>query len=166
MTNASDSRLGRRRLVFALSCLGIGISSCASDPVIVEVAFPSESAFLQSTSARLTVYGAPDAFDSVCAELLAGTRRDLSIENDSGLTDVCALRGGGVRFDDVSAGPKAFVVQIRNASDAIILEGCTVREAYTESEPIVVSITATDFYDEQSPLSCDSVEQKCAGACP
>ena len=155
-----------RRTPLAAGLLLALCAGCGADPVAVELNFPSQETFLQSDFARVRVFDlAPDGLGD-CPALLAaatvGTDGPTPPSHDSNNVDVCDAFGG-IAFDEIGEGPKAFVATT-SASNMVILAGCTVGEVYADAPTIVVHLEMTSAYTT-TPSDCTSVADKCERGC-
>lgn len=148
----------------SLTCVG-----CANEPVTVELNFPSHETFLHTDIGRVMVFDIDARTLGDCPELIAdATAGSASPALDSGNVLVCDLFDGGVQFDEIGEGPKAFVGVASNASNVPLLTGCTVGEIYADSPRIVISLSPTAQYTTtvgDTPAHA-SVTDKCRGVGP
>lgn len=141
-------------------------AGCANEPVTVELAFPSQEMFLQTEMARVMVFDLGPGSLGDCPELISdATAGSASPGLDSGNVLVCDLFDGGVQFDEIGEGPKAFVGVVSNASNVPLLDGCTVAEIYADAPRVVISLSPTPQYTTTvtGPPPYGSVADKCPG---
>lgn len=147
----------------ALAAIGVSLlAGCAPDPVIVELGFPSTSAFLQSTQARILVFPLTTEELGICPELLhqlAASRFPIDPIYDSQPVDVCDVRAG-LGLPDVGAGPHAYLVEVRNES-TLILQGCSVAEVYVGAGTIPIELQPTEGFDP-TPVA-GTPDARCGG---
>jgi len=149
------------------------VVGCAPTPVEVDVRFPREENFLFTDFGQLLVFTI-DANEGLgdCPALLE------QVESSgigmpalqTGRRPICEFRAGGVSFDDVPPGPHAYVMLAFDDSDNLILDGCTVAEAYVDAPPVQVQLFPTSDYASSTAgrtLTCSSADDKCApgGGC-
>lgn len=146
----------------------LGVVGCAPAPVDVELSFPSRETFLYSEFGRLRVYEVDlDMADTDCPAILDDIMATEPVL-DSDWTQICEFRAGTVGFSDVPPGPHAYVVQVRDPMNNVILEGCRVAEAYEGAPTVQVQMYPTTEYDDATlgvPLTCATEEDKCRGGC-
>lgn len=156
------------------NCLGalfLLAAGCAPNPVAIDVSFPSADTFLFSESGQLLVYDVdPMTGLGDCPQIL----EDIANNEfgtpllDSGRQPICAFRDGGVGFDDVIPGPKAFVVLAYDDANTLLLSGCRVGEAYEGAPVIEVDVFPTNEYTSATAgqmLTCGNADDKCARGC-
>lgn len=137
------------------------MAGCAPAPVVVELGFPNESAFVQSRQGRVLVFPLAEDELGICPELL----HQLSASNfpiepvfDSELVDVCELRAA-MRLPELAQGPHAYLVEVRNDSDSI-LQGCAIGEVFSGAGTIRVDLHPTEDF---VPMSSDqTAAERCA----
>jgi len=141
------------------------LAGCANEPVTVELGFPSQETFLHSEIARVMVFDLGSDALGTCPELVSDAISGSgSPALDSGNVLVCDLFDGGVQFDEIGEGPKAFVAIASNASNDPLLGGCTVAEIYADAPRVVVSLYPTSEYESggvPDMPSYSSVAEKC-----
>ena len=154
-----------------LGLLALLAAGCAPTPVTVDVTFPSTETFLFSEQGQLLVYdvGADGGLGS-CPQILEDiANNDFGAPLlDSGRRPICEFRDGGVGFDDVIPGPKAFVVLTFDDANTILLSGCRIGEAYEGALSIEVDLFPTDDYASATmgtTLMCGTADDKCARGC-
>ena len=147
------------------------LAGCGPNPVTIDVVFPSTETFLHSEQAQLLVYEAgEDGGLGSCPQILEDiANNDLGDPIlDSERVPVCDLRNGGVGFDDVPQGPKAFVVLAFDDANTLLLSGCRIGEAYEGAMPIEVDVFPSDEYASTimgTTLTCGTAEDKCTRGC-
>ncbi|MDQ3037435.1 MAG: hypothetical protein M3Y87_33885 [Myxococcota bacterium] len=142
----------RTRSFFALVAPAVAVlgASCAPAAVIVEMNFPTTAAFNHSEQGRLRIFRLQPDELGVCPALLDGLPTsnfpsDIELAFDSELTSVCAFReGAGV--PELEEGPHAYVVEMRSASNDLILTGCRIGEIYAGAPSVRVELHPTDQY--------------------
>lgn len=152
-----------------LICLAMG---CAPDANELELNFPSMDTFLYSSFARVEVFDVSPSELGLCPTLVGQAVRASSSRPtayDTGELPVCDFRHGGVTFGDVGTGPKAFVAVVSDASNRVLLAGCSVSEVYEDSPPITIRLFMTDRYHEAvadlGELDCTDMDDKCERGC-
>ena len=156
------------RLAWLATVLALAAGGCSPDPVIVDLNFPSQETFLQSQFARVRVFDlSPDELGgcpTLVGESISGTAATDAVQ-DSDNVDVCDAFGG-IAFDEIGEGPKAFVVTT-SAMNEVILAGCTVAEVYADAPTVTVHLAMTPRYaiaiTGASP--CMSISDKCERGC-
>lgn len=170
MTQLVFRRYSCRWLCAGVLGLVLG-AGCAPNPVDVELVFPREQNFLFTDFARLLVYEVdPVTGLGDCPALLerinAGNFGEPAL--DSGSVAICNFRDGSVSFGDVPPGPHAYVVLAQDDTNAVLLTGCTLAEAYEDAPAVSVPLYPTLGYEEATAgrtLTCGNAEQKCSGGC-
>ncbi|MCC7536583.1 MAG: hypothetical protein IT379_10240 [Deltaproteobacteria bacterium] len=155
--------------LIALAALGL-VAACKPDPVVVQLRFPSQQMFLQSEFARIAVVDLAANDLGACPRLVDQGINDSFNPRpvlDSGATAVCNFRSGGVTFDEIDEGPKAFVGIVREENNTAILAGCAIGEAYNDAPTIDIVLTATEQYRTAAldMLTCSDIEDKCERGC-
>lgn len=147
----------------------LGVAGCANEPVTMELNFPSKETFLQSEFARVRVFDLREDELGICPSLvgqaISGAGGHVAAL-DSQNVAVCDARNGGIRFDEVSEGPKAFVATA-SRSNQVILAGCTIAEVYADAPVVVIRLAPTARYATvvtEAP-ECRSIEDKCDRGC-
>ena len=156
------------RLALVAALVALSAAACSPDPVVVDLNFPSQETFLQSQFARVQVFDLQQDELGRCpalvGEAISGATADAPA-HDSDNVDVCDAFGG-IAFDDIGDGPKAFVVTTA-AMNEVILAGCTVAEVYRDAPTVVVHLGMTPRYaiavTGTSP--CMSIADKCERGC-
>lgn len=148
------------------------LAGCAPAPVEVELSFPSRDTFLHGEFGRLRVFpvdlSMSDEDCPVILDRVEGGGEAGAPVLDSGWTQICEFRAGNVRFENAPAGPHAYVVQVRNRDNTVILEGCRVGEVYIDAPIIDVQMFPTEGYEDATrgvTLTCATEEDKCRGGC-
>jgi hypothetical protein len=140
------------------AALALTLAGCGANGVVIDLNFPSESAFAQSQNARLRIFPRTRDELGTCPTLLDRIATDAFVETkawDSGAADVCAFRGG-LAVPELPAGPHAFVVEVRDSSNRVILVGCTMAETYVGAPDIAVTLSPTsDFAPASIPKTAD-----------
>ncbi len=157
------------RAVLLAAALAAG--GCGLTPVEVDVTFPREENFLYTDFGQLLVYTI-DASEGLgdCPALLEQVESTgigmpiLSTER----RPICDFRSGGVSFGDVPPGPHAYVMLAVDDTDNVLLEGCTVAEAYEGAPPVELRLFPTGDYvaaTRDRVLTCGNAEDKCTAGC-
>lgn len=125
-------------------------SSCAPAAVIVEMNFPTTAAFNHSEQGRLRIFRLQPDELGACPRLLDGLPTanfpsEIELAFDSELTSVCAFQGGA-GVPELEQGPHAYVVEMRSASNDLILTGCRIGEVYAGAPNVRVELHPTDQY--------------------
>lgn len=150
------------------ACLGVLMLAlgCGADVVPLELSFPSELAFVLTSSAQVVVVDADqDSCPELLSQALVGTSPPSTWE--SGPLSVCSLWAGEVELEELPAGPMAYVVIARSDAGRPLLAGCRVVDAH--SEPAVrVTLAPTD--DLRAMIAAGagsecSADSKCFGDC-
>ncbi len=148
------------------------MAGCAPDANELDLNFPSLDTFLYSSFARVQVFDVSPGELGLCPTLVgqavrASTSRPSSY--DTGEMPVCDFRHGGVVFGDVGSGPKAFVAVVSDASNRVLLSGCTMSEVYEDAPGITIRLFMTDRYHEVvadiGELDCTDMDDKCERGC-
>ncbi|MCS6797291.1 MAG: hypothetical protein NZ898_01960 [Myxococcota bacterium] len=149
-------------------CVFVG-SGCAPDLTTVELNFPSETAFLYASQARVLVRPLAAADVDRCPELLgdALAGSDVAASAQMGPASVCAFRDGRVTLDDAPDGPAAWLGLVDDGANRTILAGCAIADGGGGNRVVVIALVQTDRYRETSdvPPTCPTIEAKCGGAC-
>ncbi len=122
-------------------------ASCTGPTVTLDLRFPSQVGFVAASLIDVEVVPlAPDALGrcpALLADVLAGTQVNPSL-SVPGVPRCDVLHG--VALPDPGGGPHAFIVQALSQTNAILLAGCAVGEAYPGGPPIRVDLYPTDAY--------------------
>ena len=142
-------------------------TACGSPTVPLDLRFPSQTTFLVTRTVRVDVVALDSASLGRCPELLAARTLDATLSVDD--LAPCDVRRG-LDLPDPGPGAHAFIVRARAASNAVILEGCTVAEAYPGAAPIEVTLYPTGDYATAAaampPPPGATVDSICAGTAP
>jgi hypothetical protein len=134
----------RHAIVLAASMLvaALGIAGCASPTVSLSIGFPSQEAFLVTTSLDLEIVPLGGNLDQ-CATLLNDAVQGVDVGASSSSLGLvpCEVRAGA-QLPDPGDGGHAFIV-IGRATNGVILGGCSVGEAYPGAPPIQVDLFPT-----------------------
>lgn len=156
------------RLAWLGTALALCAGGCSPDPVIVDLNFPSQETFLQSQFARVRVFDlAQDELGrcpTLVGESISATTATVPV-HDSDNVDVCDAFGG-IAFDEIGEGPKAFVVTTSTMNE-VILAGCTVAEVYADAPTVPVHLAMTPRYSiaVTGTSPCMSIADKCERGC-
>lgn len=137
--------------VFAIFAIFAMWGCQPSTPVTIELNFPSMTTFLYAEIARIQVFELTEEQIGECPHIIGramgGTpARDAYL--DSGEVPVCNLRSGGVSFESIDEGPMAYSALVWDASNSLLLTGCTVAEVFEEAPPITVSLHMSTQYSD------------------
>lgn len=156
-----------------IAILAILLAACGPTPVEVDLAFPREENFLYSDFGRLLVYTVDpdaDAGLGVCPALLeqvnAGSFGEPIFDSDP--QPICAFTNGGIAFDDMPAGPHAYVALASDEGNRVLLTGCRVAEVYADAPQVEVFMYPTLEYTsaiQGRTLTCGDAAAKCAAGC-
>ncbi len=158
----------RRSAPFLLAAL---LAGCGLTPVEVDVTFPREENFLYTDFGQLLVYpiDASEGLDD-CPALLdqvESTGIGMPILS-TGRIPICEFRSGGVSFGDVPPGPHAYVMLALDDADSVLLDGCTIAEAYEGAPPVELRLYPTGDYATATrgrTLTCGNANDKCTAGC-
>lgn len=150
-------------------------TACYPEPMELGVSFPTEQSFYYSDYAELYMFNISEGErgDS-CPELMIGLLNgtaEQSPRESSGAIDVCDLRSGGFRFEDIGEGTRAFVVIVHavDAGASPLLFGCVTADTYVDSEDVVIELTpvegSAEVMEDIGELDCASIDDKCRGGC-
>ncbi len=144
---------------------------CRPDPILIELEFPSTDTFLYSEIGQLTVFELLPTELGECPrlveEILAGSTTNPPIL-DTGNRSICGFCNGGVAYEDIEEGPRAFVMVVRDAANTPILSGCTVGEIFENAPTIKINLFMTSLYSgiaEAGPPQFADPIRKCGGEC-
>lgn len=133
--------------LWPLCGVALSIAGCSSPTVALSIGFPSQEAFLVTSTLDVRVVPLGDL--TQCATLLGNAIQGTAIETSSASLGIaaCDIRSGTV-LPDPGGGPHAFIVLARVTS-GVIMAGCSVGEAYPGGPPIQVDLfpTSTSDYD-------------------
>jgi hypothetical protein len=134
---------------YLFASLAVLLASCAPSPVIVEMNFPTTAAFNHAEQGRLRVFRLVDDL-GICPQLLDGLPTssfpsDVEQVFDSELTSVCIFQDGAT-IPEFGQGPHAYLVEMRSASNDLILSGCRVAEVYAGAPNVRIELHPTDAY--------------------
>lgn len=124
------------------------VAGCAPTTTVV-LDFPTQRSFEVSELVRIDVVRiAPDALGS-CPDVTDATLRaeplDVAIAVEP--TSVCDIQAG-LAVGDPGSGPLAFVAQVIDDRNTVILLGCTVAEAFPGAPPVRIEFYPTAEYTE------------------
>lgn len=155
-------------LTTLLGC-ALGLAGCSGPTVTLSLGFPSQEAFLVTSSIDIQIVPLGDDLDQ-CATLLGDAVRGTDIHATSsslGLVPCDVLHGA--QLPDPGGGANAFVV-LGRATNGVILGGCAVGEAYPGSPPIQIDLfpTTTMAYDMAvtavHPAPGSTADQRCGSS--
>lgn len=158
-----------RYLLLVLVGSTFSLAGCAATEPF-ELNFPSQDTFIRSETAEVFSIPIADGNRDVCPGLL----RDVDLgalvaPSTTGQQTVCEFRAGRVSVGDVPEGPVAYVSVVSGSSGSILLTGCTVRDVYTDPEPLTITLTPTstyrDLYPADTAAETCTVETKCQLGC-
>jgi len=146
--------------------------ACQQEPVQVTLDFPSVETFIHSEIARLQVYplSSQDQLQA-CPRLILDSINlspPWSPVHDTGDLPVCSFYLGAAAIEDVDAGPKAFVVVVRDNVSQALLAGCTIAEVFSDGPDIEVTLFMTDQYEAATRdrvAACTEIADKCLRGC-
>jgi hypothetical protein len=155
------TKAGLASIAFALGC--------AQPTVQLSIGFPSQEAFLVTTSVDVLVVPLGDNRDQ-CATLLGQALQGTDVHagiSSLGLTP-CQVRAGA-SLPDPGGGAQAFIVLGRVASGPV-LGGCSVGETYPGGHPIDVDVFPTGSYATALAsahiVPGTTADQRCMGSSP
>jgi hypothetical protein len=138
---------------------------CESAPVLLELNFPTTTAFMISEQGRVRIFTLGEGQLGLCPQLLEALPTSsfpLPATHDSGLTDACALRDGLAL--PTFEGPHAYLVEMRNTSNELVLRGCTVAELWAGAPDVRVELYPTDAYAAAAAMPPGGTpETRCGG---
>lgn len=146
-------------------------AGCGLTPVEVDVTFPREENFLYTEFGQLLVYPVDAAEGLTDCPALLDQVESTGIGSPVLFTDrlpICDFRAGGVTFGDVPPGPHAYVMLAYDDTDNLLLDGCTIAEAYEGAPPVEMRLFPTNDYaraTEGRTLACGNANDKCTGGC-
>ncbi|MCB9595520.1 MAG: hypothetical protein H6719_22560 [Sandaracinaceae bacterium] len=147
------------------------VGGCGLTPVEVDVTFPREENFLYADFGQLLVYpvdpaeglgDCPDLLDQV-----ESTGIGMPVLSTDRLP-ICDFRSGGVSFGDVPPGPHAYLMLAYDDADNLLLDGCTIAEAYEGAPAVEVRLFPTSDYAGAiagRTLTCGNANDKCTAGC-
>jgi hypothetical protein len=141
------------------------LSACAGPTVVVDVRFPSQTAFIASSLVDFDFVPLSPSDLGRCPALVADAVGDIALGASVSIAGVprCDVRRG-VTLPDPGSGPHAFVVQAVSPMNATLLVGCAVGEAYPGGQPIRVDLYPTEAY--AAAASAVPPGSTVDGACP
>ena len=149
----------------------LALSGCASPTVPLSIGFPSQEAFLVTST--IDVVAVPLEGDlSRCPALLGDAIRGIEVPASSASLGLvpCDVRAGAV-LPDPGGGAHAFIV-LGRATNGIILGGCAVGEAYPGGPSIQVDLFPTVTADYAAAVTAahlapgSTADQRCGGSMP
>lgn len=153
----------RTRIVAALGAMALG--ACAPEPIVLDINFPSEPAFLVTRFVQIHVVSAASATDP-CGE---ARRSVIAGSEPNGLlgrvapTPVCDVRAG-IGVPVLGSGPLAYVVTALNDTNTILFLGCQIADLNTV-ERIRIVLTSTPAGDraliDNPPPPGETVMSRC-----
>jgi hypothetical protein len=145
-------------------------ASCAPSEVKVEMNYPTTAAFMHSEQGRLRVFRVGSSDLGICPELLDGlltssfpARAELAF--DSQLASACTFYRGA-EVSGIGEGPHAYLVEMRSASNDLILHGCRIGEIYVEALDLLIELQPTAAYDALRDLPVSGTPMSRCGATP
>lgn len=153
-----------------LGC-ALAIAGCAAPSVSLSLGFPSQEAFLVTSSIDLHVVPLEGDLDQ-CAILLGQAIQGAAVPETSSSLDLvpCDVLHGA-QLPDPGGGAHAFIV-IGRATNGVILGGCSVAEAYPGAPPIEVDLYPTATADYAAAVTAahlapgSTADQRCGGSTP
>ena len=159
------------RITTALMLAG-AFAGCASPTVALQIGFPSEQAFIATSSLDVQVIPLSGSRDQ-CATLLGAAIQGTTDIHASitavGLTP-CQARAG-TTLPDPGGGAQAFIV-VGRATNGVILGGCSVGEAYPGGRAIAVDLFPTSTTSYMQAVTAAHIPpgataaQHCQGSAP
>lgn len=143
------------------------VTSCAGPTVTLDLRFPSQTAFIASSLVDFDIVPLTSSSQDLgrCPALVADALADTELGASTSVLGVprCDVRAG-IALPDPGSGPHAFIVQALSATNATLLVGCAVGEAYPGGPPIRVDLFPTEAY----AMASSSVPPGSTvdGACP
>lgn len=158
-----------QRVFWYLGCLAF-LAGCGGETVSLELAFPSQDAFVRSANARLFVVEVGDDLgacpDLVMQSELGNLRGDVF---ESEALSVCDASVGRLTIPDVNEGIYAFVAVATNDAGQVLLAGCTIADPYVDSGALQVVLAPTERYRTTYPVGTPtetcSADDKCLRGC-
>jgi hypothetical protein len=162
----------KRALLFVTPLAGMfAISSCSGPTVPLSLGFPSNEAFLVTTSIDIEIVPLGESTDQ-CAPLLGnaiqGTDVHASI-SALGLAPCDVLHG--ITLPDPGSGAFAYIV-LGRATNGVILAGCRVGDAYPGAPAIEVDLYPTTTAAYSTAVTAahlapgSTAAQRCGGSTP
>jgi hypothetical protein len=153
-----------------LACT-LGIAGCGSPTVSLLIGFPSQEAFLVTSSIDLQIVPLEGNLDQ-CPMLLGDAIRGADVHASSSSLGMvpCDVRSGLV-LPDPGPGGHAFIV-LGRATNGVVLGGCAVAEAYPGAPEIQVDLYPTTTDDYQMAVTAahlapgSTADQRCGGSAP
>mgnify|MGYP001816491179 CR=1 FL=1 len=155
-------------LVLAAGAL---VGGCYPEPTTLNLRFPTENSFLYADEAQVVRFNVRESELGICPSLVsqvnegAGDRE--AIEDRT--VSVCSLRDGGLEFEDIGDGKRAFVVVVRDQFSTALLTGCIITDTYVDAPEIALALALTEDYTDAleriGELQCTDIDEKCSRGC-
>ena len=138
-------------------------AGCAANvPVVLD--FPTTRAFDISELVRIDVVAIESDALGSCPDLLASAARgdvlDTIASSEAGVCEALA----GLSLPDPGGGPRAFLAEVVDDRNTVILSGCVVSEAYPGAPAIRIELFPTDAYNPSADR-LDESDVRAGGAC-
>lgn len=149
----------------------LALAGCASPTVSLSIGFPSNEAFLVTSTLDLEVVPLGADLDQ-CPVLLGNAIQGTDVPASSSSLGLvpCDVRAG-ITLPDPGGGAHAFIV-LGRATNGVILGGCTVAEAYPGAPQIRVDLFPTTTMGYTAAVTAahlapgSTADQRCGGAAP
>ena len=166
MTDMIFFHRGNRPLALLLMCLLVGIG-CAPTDVTYRLRFPSEEAFLMSSTARVEVYdgtGTGDQSpDAICRKLSVLQPAGVNTVAVSDVREVCEFLTGNVDLRTLEEGRLVFAASAVDANFTTILSGCAVVDVVPGVESVDIQLSTLPSYPDAPTPPHATLEEKCPG---
>lgn len=144
---------------------------CTPEATTLNFRFPSTESFLYSTNAQVLMFDISHADRGACASIHRFALEhfgDWEPSAEREQVNVCELRNGGVTFEDIGPGLRAFAAVIRDQNGEPLLSGCVTADTYPDAPEVDIWLYPTEEYGANiaaiGELRCDDEEQKCDGS--
>lgn len=151
---------------FSLLCALVG-AGCAPTDVTYRLRFPSEEAFLMSSTARVEVYdgtgtGAQSP-DAICRKLSVLQPAGVNTLAVSDVRQVCEFLEGNVDLRTLEEGRLVFAASAVDANFTTILSGCAVVDVVPGVESVEIQLSTLPSYPDAPTPPFATLEEKCPG---
>jgi hypothetical protein len=154
-----------RKTRIAATLGAVALGACTPEPIVLEINFPSEPAFLVTRSVQVHVVSASasDPCGEARRSVIAGSE-PAGLLGRVAQTPVCDVRAG-IPVPVLGSGPLAYVVTALNDTNTVLFSGCQVADLDTV-ERIRVVLTSTPAGDraliDTPPPPGETIMSRCS----
>lgn len=163
--------LRRENRVPALAMMGLLVGAgCAPTDITYRLRFPSEEAFLMSSTARVEVYdgtGTGDRSpDAICRKLSVLQPAGVNTVAVSDVRQVCEFLEGNVDLRTLEEGRLVFAASAVDANFTTILSGCAVVDVVPGIDSVEIQLSTLPSYPDAPTPPQTTLDEKCPGYSP